>query len=412
MDDSIGSTRRRLDNAARRKTLSHVLEAARARFDEEEETLALQKLQEALQIEPDNAAALSLKSRIENRRSERQIDNWYRLARQHIDNLAYPYAREALQNVLQLRPNEARALQLLAEVDRQEQEYKKLRQEKEQLHNAAMFAWQKGDVSSALAKLGVVLELDRRAPDSINRESGANYQSFYNEVRSEHDAMNAAYAEARRNLTEHNFGRAMAACQAYLVKYPNNAIFQALKYDIEEHQRQELSAFIASVDRQVEAEPDLDKRVNILREALGLHPGESHFEGALRLVQDKRDLVNSIVARAHLHEEQASFGDALNDWEILRTIYSQYPGLTFEVERLQKRRDQQVRIESKTRLVEQVDTCLHSSDYARALDLLQKAAAEFPNDAELTELEKLAQDGVKRKTEAHRLMTEGQELCA
>jgi predicted Zn-dependent protease len=83
-----------------------------------------------------------------------------------------------------------------------------------------------------------------------------NYQSFYNEVRSEHDAMNAAYAEARRNLTEHNFSRATAACEACLVKYPNNAIFQALKYDIEEHQRQELSAFIASVDRQVEAEPD------------------------------------------------------------------------------------------------------------------------------------------------------------
>ena len=151
------------------------------------------------------------------------------------------------------------------------------------------------------------------------------------------------------------------------------------------------------MDRQVEAEPDLDKRVNILREALDLHPGESHFEGALRLVQDKRDLVNSIVARAHLHEEQGPFGDALNDWEILRTIYSQYPGLTFEVERLQKRRDQQVRIESKTRLVEQIDTCLHSSDYARALDLLQGAAAEFPNDAELTELEKLAQDGSKAK---------------
>ena len=412
MDNSIGSLRRQLDGAVRQKTLSQLLEAARARFDEEEDPLALQKLQEALQIEPDNAAALALKSRIENRRSERQIDNWYRLARQHIDNHAYPYAREALQNVLQLRPNEARALQLLAEVDRQEQEYKKLRQEKEQLHSAAMFAWQKGDVSSALAKLGVVLELDRRAPDSINRESGANYQSFYNEVRSEHDSMNAAYAEARRNLTEHNFTRAMAACQAYLVKYPNNAIFQALKYDIEEHQRQELSAFIASVDRQVEAEPDLDKRVNILREALDQHPGESHFEGSLRLVQDKRDLVNSIVARAHLHEEQAAFGDALNDWEILRTIYSQYPGLTFEVERLQKRRDQQIRIESKARLVEQIDTCLHSSDYARALDLLQKAAAEFPNDAELTELEKLAQDGLKRKTEAHRLMTEGQELCA
>ena len=53
----------------------------------------------------------------------------------------------------------------------------------------------------------MVLDLDRRAPDSINRESGATYQSFYNEVRSEHDAMNTAYAEARRNLTEHNFAK-------------------------------------------------------------------------------------------------------------------------------------------------------------------------------------------------------------
>jgi eukaryotic-like serine/threonine-protein kinase len=412
MDTSIGSLRRQLDGAVRRKTLSQLLDAARARFEEEEDPMALQKLQEALQIEPDNATALTLKSRIENRRSERQIDNWYRLARQHIDNHAYAHAREALQNVLQLRPKEERALQLLAEVDRQELEYKKLRQEKEQLHRAAMDAWHKGDVSNALAKLGVVLDLDRRAPDSINRESGANYQSFYNEVRSEHDAMNTAYAEARKHLTEHNFRKASDVCQTYLAKYPGNAIFQALKYDIEEQQRQELSAFVASVDRQVEAEPDLEKRVNVLREALDLHPGESHFERALRLVQDKRDLVNSIVARAHLHEEQGSYGDALNDWEILRTIYSQYPGLTFEVERLQKRREQQTRIESKTRLVEQVDTCLHSSDYAHALDLLQGAAAEFPNDAELTELEKLAQDGVKRKTEAHRLMTEGQELCA
>jgi tetratricopeptide (TPR) repeat protein len=412
MDTSIGSLRRQLDGAVRRKTLAQLLEAARARFEEEEDPLALQKLQEALQIEPDNAAALSLKSRIENRRSERQIDNWYRLAKQHIDNHAYAHAREALQNVLQLRPKEARALQLLAEVDRQEQEYKKLRQEKEQIHRAAMDAWHKGDVSNALAKLGVVLELDRRAPDSVNRESGANYQSFYNEVRSEHDAMNAAYAEARRHLTEHNFGKAMAACETYLAKYPTNAIFQALKYDIEEQRRQELSAFIASLDRQVEAEPDLEKRVNILREALDLHPGESHFERSLRLVQDKRDLVNSIVARAHLHEEQGLFSDALNDWEILRTIYSQYPGLKFEVERLQKRREQQARIEAKARLVEQIDTCLHSGDYGHALDALQGAAEEFPNDSELTELGKLAQDGVQRKTEAHRMMTEGQELCA
>ncbi len=412
MDTSIAALRRQLDGAVRRKTISQLLDAAKARFEDDEDPLALQKLQEVLQMEPDNSTALTLKSKIENRRSERQVDNWYKLARQHIDNHAYGHAREALQNVLQLLPKEKRALQLLGEVDRQEQEYNKLRQEKEQIHRAAMDAWQKGDVSSALTKMAVVLDLDRRAPDSMSRESGASYQSFYNEVRSEHDAMNTAYAEVRQNLAERNFRKAMTVCQEYLSKYSNNAIFQALKYDIEEQQRQELSAFIATVDHQVEAEPDLEKRVNLLREALDQYPGEAHFEGALRLVQDKRDLMNSIVARAHLHESQGAFNDALNDWEILRTIYSQYPGLKFEVERLQKRREQQIRVESKTRLIEQVDACLHSSDYARAVDLLQGAKEQFPNDTELEQLGKLAQDGMGRKAEAHRLMTEGQNLCA
>jgi serine/threonine protein kinase len=411
IDTAISSLRHTLDSTVRRKTVAQLMEAAKARFEEQEDPLALQKLQDVLEMEPDNAQALSLKSQIENRRSEKQIESWYRLARQHMENHAYPHAREALQNVLQLRPKEERALQLIAEVDREEHEYNKLRQEKMQIHRAAMDSWEKGDVSSALSKLAVVLELDRRAPDASAPERGATYQSFYNEVRSEHDAMNTAYAEAKKQLAERNFSKALATCEGYLAKYPNHAIFQALKYDIEEQHRQQLSAFIAAIDRQVEAEADLDKRVNILKEALELNPGETHFERALRLVKDKRDLVNSIVARAHHHEEEGAFVDAINDWEILRTIYSQYPGLKFEVERLQKRREQQSRIEAKTRWVEQIDACMHSSDYGRALDLLQQAKAEFPNETELAEMEKLANDGIQRSTEAHRLMAKGQELC-
>jgi tetratricopeptide (TPR) repeat protein len=80
--------------------------------------------------------------------------------------------------------------------------------------------------------------------------------------------------------------------------------------------------------------------------------------------------------------------------------------------RLEKRSDQQTRTESKTQLVEQINGCLHSGDYARALDLLRGTAADFPNDAQLSELEKLAHDGVKRKADADRLITESQELFA
>ena len=79
---------------------------------------------------------------------------------------------------------------------------------------------------------------------------------------------------------------------------------------------------------------------------------------------------------------------------------------------MEKRCDQQTRTESKTRLVEQINICLGSGDYSRALDLLGGAAAEFPNDAELSKLEKLAHDGVKRNAEANRLITESQELFA
>ena len=412
IDSSIGTLRERLDRSVRQKMIAQLLEGARARYEEEEDPLALQKLQEVLQFEPDNAAAISLKSKIESRRSERQIENWYRLAHQHIENHAYAHAREALHNVLQLKPKEARAFQLLSDVERQEQEYNKVRQEKARLHRAAVEAWKKGDVSAALSKLGVVLELDRQARDSSNPELSAGYQSLYNQIRSEHDAMNNAYAEARKHLVDRNCAKALAICDDYLSKYPGNALFQALKFDVEEQERQDLSAFIASIDRQVEAEFDLDKRVSVLRDALATHPTESHFERALRLASDKRDLVNSIVARARLHEERALFADALSDWETLKTIYSPYPGLKFEIERLQKRREQQTRTESQTYWAEQIDSCMHAGDFPRALELLQKARSDFPDETELAELEQLARSGIQRTAEAQQLIEKGQALCS
>ena len=79
---------------------------------------------------------------------------------------------------------------------------------------------------------------------------------------------------------------------------------------------------------------------------------------------------------------------------------------------MEKIRDQQTRAGSNTSLVERINSCLRSGDYSRALDLLRSTAAEFANDAQLSELEKLAQDGVKRAVEAQRLITQSQELFA
>ena len=213
-------------------------------------------------------------------------------------------------------------------------------------------------------------------------------------------------------LAEAKFSAAISVCDQYLAKYPGHALFQAVKFDIEEKQRQELSARIAEIDRRVEAEPNLDKRVDILKEALELNPREPHFERALRFAREKRDLVNSIVAKARLHEERGQFTDALAQWEILRTIYSPYPGLSFEIDRLGKRREQQVREEARARWVKQIDQHMAVGGYDRALDLLRQADEEFPHDAELAELEKLIQQGKERGGEALRLVAEGQAMLA
>ena len=411
-DPGMVQLRRRIDHAARQKRIRQLLESARTRFEDGEDSLALQKVEEALELERDNVDVLTLKKKIESRGSERQIEGWLSLAHQHLKNRAYSHARQALQNVLQTRPKQTQALRLLADVEREEQEYLRLRNEKERRYQAALEAFENGEVSTALEEMEEVLALDHRAPDATSPERGATYQSFYNRVRSDHDVLSNGHTEARKLLAERNFEKALALCDQVLAKYPRHALFKAIKYDAQAQQRQALSAYIADIDRRVEAEPDLDKRLGILREALAQYPNEPHFERSLRDVQERHELVDSIVTRARLFEERAQFVEALGQWEILRTIYQQYPGLAFEVERLTKRRDQQSRSQAKARWVEQIDSLLVAADYSGCLKVLRQAQTEFPNDHELSEIEKLATQGVERTREAEQLLAQGQQSCA
>ena len=199
----------------------------------------------------------------------------------------------------------------MSEVVREEEDYLKCRKEKADIYQNAVNAWKNGDISAALSQMGRVLDLDRRAPDTSSPELSGTYQSFYNKVRSEHDAINNGYAEARRHLAEREYGKALKICDDILGKYPGQALFQAVKFDIEEQQRQQLSAFDRRCGSPIGIERDLDAKVNLLRDALSSYPKEPHFEGSLKLVGDKRDLVNSIVARARTDESRGQINEAL-----------------------------------------------------------------------------------------------------
>ena len=408
LDQEIALLRGQVDQAVRQTRIRQMLESARRFFEATEYPLALRKIQEALELDPHDADALSLKGQVEKERREKKISEWITLARQHLDNQAFRQAREALENVVQMKPNETEALSLLAEVGRRESEVSRVREEKARLYQSAMQAWEKGEVTSALSKLEVLVSMDRDQPESDTGRS-STYQNFYNQVHSEHNSLRNSYEEAKRNLAADNFEAAMMVCRQYLAKYPNHALFQALKFDVEERQRQKLSQVIAATDRRVDEEADLDRKAGILEEALKLYPGESHFERSIRLVRDKRDLVNSIVSKARFFEERGQFNDALDQWQILKSIHDKQPGLPFEIQRLIKRRDQQAHEQSKARWVEQADKYLEGGDYKRALQTVESALAEFPGEAELLELEKLVQKSRERGQQALEWLAQARE---
>ncbi len=411
LDPAIPDLRRRIDAAARQKTISQLLESARTRFDHQEYPLALQKLDEVLLLDPANAQALGIKASIEGSMNAQKVEEWLRLAREHLEHQAFGHARAAVENVFPIKANEPRAQQLIAEIARSEQDYNRSRKDKEDLYESALAAYSAGEVTTALSKLERVLDLDRRSPESGAGRAAA-YQNFYHKVRSEHETLKNSFAEARKHLADRNFAQALAIADDFLSRYPGHALFQALKFDIEEQQRQDLSARVAEVEKQVEAEPDLDRRVSILEQAIAEFPGEAHFERLLKPLQEKRDLVNSIAAKARYHEERGQFAEAQAQWEILKTIYSQYPGLAFELDRVTRRREQAALSEAKTRWIEQIDSAVSRGDYVRAGDLASRAEAEFPGDADFSTRREHASQAAARAAEAQKLLAQGQALCS
>ncbi|MGD0869614.1 MAG: protein kinase [Bryobacteraceae bacterium] len=408
LDQEIARLRGQVDQAVRQTRIRQMLESARRFFEATEYSLALRKIQEAIELDPTDPDALALKAVVEKERREKKISEWIALAHQHLDNQAFRQARDALDNVLHIKPNETEALSLMEEIGRRETEVARTRDEKARLYQAACQAWEKGEVTSALSKLEVLVAMDRDLPESDTGRS-STYQNFYNQVHSEHNTLKNSYEEARRNLAGGNFEAASATCKQFLAKYPNHALFQALKFDVEERQRQKLSQVIAETDRKVDEEPDLDRRMGILEEALKLYPGENHLERAVRLVRDKRDLVNSIVSKARFFEEHGQFNDALDQWQILKSIHDKQPGLPFEIQRLIKRRDQQARETAKARWVEQSDQYLEGGDYKRALQTVEAALTEFPGESELLELEKLVRKSQERGAQALELLARARE---
>jgi len=411
LDPHMPVLRTQIEQAARGKNIRQLLENARIRMDEQEYPLALQKVASALSLDPDNRDAQALRSQIERLRGETQVESWFRVVQEQRDNNQFAQARQGLQEILKLDAANAQARQLLGEIDHGEQELSRIRAEKQRLYEGAVAAYRGGEISTALSGLERALAISWRSATSGAPDLDAQCQSFYNQVRSERDAARNAYAEGRKYILDRNVARALEICDEYLEKHPADPMFQALKLEAEELQRQELSAAVTEVNRRAEAEPDIDKKLNILKEAVQNFPDEPHFRSSMKLVRDRRDLVSTIVGRARQYEERGMFNDAEGQWDILRNIYPLFPGLDFEIERLARRKEEQVQVEAKARWMEQIDAHLNAADYAKAHAKIGEALGEFPQDQELMHAQSIAEQGLQRGSEGSALLKQGQDLC-
>ena len=402
--------RLQIDQQIRQKQIRQLLDSARTRFEEEEYPLALQKVQEVLEMEPANMEAVAIKSKIEKHRSEKQLGTWFQHIRTQLDAGNFSQARQGIDEVFRISPSDVRGREMLREIDRREQEAERLRVEKEQLYDSALSSYRSGELSTALNQLERALSLMRRMPSGQTGERDAQYQSLYEEIRQQQLRADNLYQEARERLNQRDYAKAIAICDEFLSRNGSDTLFYALKLEAEEQERQEQSAAVAEVSRRVESEPDLDRKVAILQEASEKHPKEPHFKQSMKLIRDRRDLVNTIVARANDYEQRGQLSDAIAQWEIIRSVYRQYGPLEAELARLEQRRRDRAREMQKSAHSEEFDRRLIAGDYGGALQAANRGLQEFPGDEELEGLRKLAEQGMQRAAEAQELLADGRRL--
>lgn len=379
----------RLDNsiseALRNNAVEHLLDAARRRFQEQEHLLALQKIQEALNLDPSNRDAIQLRNAIETSRDSRRVEESLRVAQQLLENRAFAQAREGIEKLLTEKPDDARTRAILEEIVRQEREAARLKVDRQQAYEAALQAFRRGDVDTALAKLERHFETDPAHRSVLSPEEVA-YQKFYDEVRVKRDQLRSQEAGARKHLAEGRFEAALCVCASLLAESPENVVYKFLRNDAEQGRRREISAFVAGVEKEVAEEDGLNRKVAILEEAQARYPQEQRIEHSLFQVRSRKDLVDSIVKRARTLEAENEFSEALAQWETLGSVHPQYPGLSEEKDRLAKLVLKWTKDAAKANWVALIDQAAKIRNYSSAATIVKDALAEFPGDQDLLSL--------------------------
>ena len=334
IDPALTPLRNQIDQALRRQKIRDLLDRAKLGLEEDEPTLALQSAEAAVSISPDSEEAIKLRDSIRLEIARRDAQDLLAGAERAIDQYAFSRARQLLQRVLDSQPGSEHASLLMQRLESREQAYRALRQEKDDVYRAAKEAWQNSEFATAVAKLQRVLTLESQAPDTSSPDTRANYSNFLNLAESARAAIETLRTEVEAAIANGQFDRAASLCSEVAARYPGHPMPHGLRLLTDACQRRESIVRMAEIAHHVDAEPDLERRLDILRQALEEFPNHALFDQWSRALRDRLAVALSTMAKARAHEEHGRFLEALEQWNNVRSVYPEHPALDREIARV------------------------------------------------------------------------------
>ena len=172
-----------------------------------------------------------------------------------------------------------------------------------------------------------------------------------------------------------------------------------------ESARREREAFVQGVTRRAQSEPVLERRIDILKEALARYPQEPRLQQRLNQTRELWERVKRILSEARALEEAKNYEEAARQWDALRNVHPQHPELESNFSRVTKLAEQ-ARAAAKAEWIRGVQAALTSADHDRVADLINHAKAKFGADREVSDYEKKLQDGLKLRAKAQKIIAD------
>ena len=140
--------------------------------------------------------------------------------------------------------------------------------------------------------------------------------------------------EARALRDQGEWDKALQLCEHVLSQHPQDPAFTALRREFVLKRRQVVMALIRQVEIQLRSEPHLEKRLELIGQALKRFPSEQFFKQSYSETYQALDQVRALASKAHRTADEGQFEEALGILDTISGIYSEYSPLDAERERI------------------------------------------------------------------------------